>query len=985
MSANNSITLALNVLGLQDTKEAVSVLTQLRDLSGHMAQGGVYPAIQGPIQQGTQGVNMYEDINKQLTAQFKNIQTMNEGMQAHEDSVLKVGRAYALLNQQAAQLDGIFSRWRSDDRYQAMSDVAGFARSSGQNAVQYGAQMAQFQQMGAISNSGQMSDLSGILAQAVEKGSTSAYRLQYQDILPYLTSLSQQAMLTAPMGANVGGIASSLTALNQAAPGLRGGGAAQAYSAISGDISGGGGYAGVVALQTYQQQNPGKGYGSFMYDRETAAQDPDFFNQYIANLFNSMGGQESDPETKKMQLAFISKQTGLSAHALDAITTGLADYDPATKQLKAKPGVKFDDLKKKYGAAAGANDAMLPYLAMADNARGKGGDELNTALQNYRDATGDTSFVPKGDTTDAKAADLATHIAQSKSTFGNNRGDQMAQSQADQANQMVLFGQGVRDSTQAMQGLNTAIGTLTTSISGNPIGGAAFGLSQGTGQVVGGAMQGVMSGLSTALLMRSLGGAAGNAGGGIMGALGKLILPSKALTIGGEAADTAAGGGGAMAGELAASAALPLGMIAAGGYVGYQALHEQPKRDAAEEAKRTEADKESRYQTYEKDKNEGGPLAALLHPKYLFMDDAQTKDIQARETRDKQAGVTPGGTPTAAAASPAKTQSDDILKEMRAQTALLSSIDQRLATNYDRGVIAAHPVTSTAQAAQAALTGRAAFAGATAHGAAGVAGAGAGAPGGAPAGPVQGNWGNPDDAQIQKVLNSRGKSPLAMDDIKKLSAKYNVPVGLVLAHLGMESGWGTDEGTLKENHNYLGLTGKGTNGSVQVPGVDRQFASFNSDYEGLEAGIANMASSQYQGLSLQEYLALYLTGNKKGTGDEKGNKVSDYMSTVLGIVNGQFGGNVGTNSIPISPRGSGTASGQGKMPLGFTPGDIDVPAMKASTGIGDGTGLFFGTVAVVIDNKVDGTKDTKYIKVGRGQGGPFANILNAPTGTAGLV
>jgi hypothetical protein len=686
VSANNSITLALNLLGLSDAKEAVQVLGDLKRLSGEMQQLGVYPPIQGPLQQGAQGVNKYESLNAQLTEQFKQNSPILMGMQQHEDRVLSLARNYALLRQEAVQLDSIFSRWRSDDRFPAMENVAGFARSTGQNAVAYGQQIASFQQMGAISTSSQASDLSGVLAQAVEKGSTNAYRLQYDDILPYLQGLTQQAMMVAPQGANVAGMAGSLAGLNAAAPGLRGGGAAQAYQALSGDISDGGGYAGIVALQTYQQQNPGAGYGSFMYDRETAAQDPDFFNQYIANLFNSMGGQESDPEAKKFQLSFIAKQTGLSAHSLDAIVSGLADYDPATKQLKAKPGIKFDDLKKKYGAPDSANDAMLPYLAMADSARSKGGGEIQTALQNYRDATGDTQFVPKGATSDEQAADLAKHIAQSKSNFGNNRGDQMKQSQADQDAAQVEFGKGVRDTTQAMQGLNTSIIDLTKAILGNPIGGGALGVSQAAGQIGGGLLNGVTSGLSTYMLLRTLGPALGDMGGGlgkgvltkalsrvpVPEAVTKALLPDSAMTFGGEAT---------------AGLSVGLGAIAAGGFVGYQALHEQPKRDQAAEAKRTEQEKEDRYQAYERDKQDGG---ILKHPKYLFMDDAQSKDIQAREARDKAAGVSPGASPAAAP----KAAGDDVLLELRAHTGLLAKIETNTRGNYDQQVVAGHPVTS---------------------------------------------------------------------------------------------------------------------------------------------------------------------------------------------------------------------------------------------------------------------------------------------------
>lgn len=165
-------------------------------------------------------------------------------------------------------------------------------------------------------------------------------------------------------------------------------------------------------------------------------------------------------------------------------------------------------------------------------------------------------------------------------------------------------------------------------------------------------------------------------------------------------------------------------------------------------------------------------------------------------------------------------------------------------------------------------------------------------------------FGNPTDAQIAAQLGARGlPSPLAayIPQLRALARRYNVPIAIVLAHLAVESGYGTDDNKLTRVFNYWGLTGEGSQGHVTIvtpQGRVINFAAFGSVEEGMDAAIRNMGSQGYQGLTLWQYFARYLTGDPNGTDDGAGNNVADYVNTALGIIL-KFGGSADKNTVVV--------------------------------------------------------------------------------------
>lgn len=171
-------------------------------------------------------------------------------------------------------------------------------------------------------------------------------------------------------------------------------------------------------------------------------------------------------------------------------------------------------------------------------------------------------------------------------------------------------------------------------------------------------------------------------------------------------------------------------------------------------------------------------------------------------------------------------------------------------------------------------------------------------------------WGEPTDAAIAAVLGGRGKpSPLAayIPQLRAAAAKAGVPIAIVLAVLNQESGFGTDDNALTRGYNYWGLTGKGSKGSTrichQTPTGQKcwDFALFGSVQEGIDAAISNMGGTGYQGLTLWQFFARYLTGQTSGLDDGAGNTVASYVANALAII-AKLGGSATRDTI-VNPGG----------------------------------------------------------------------------------
>lgn len=219
------------------------------------------------------------------------------------------------------------------------------------------------------------------------------------------------------------------------------------------------------------------------------------------------------------------------------------------------------------------------------------------------------------------------------------------------------------------------------------------------------------------------------------------------------------------------------------------------------------------------------------------------------------------------------------------------------------------------QAHQRRLAGDAAEKAANA-GTPGVSNAGKGEPGG-----VAGEgFGAPTPEQIEAQLGGRGvRNPaLTAAGVQQYANQYGVPVALVLAIANQESGYGTDKNQATDANNFFGLTGDGDRGHVTIvtpEGRSIDFAKFSTADKGLAAAVRNMAAGNYQGLTLRQYLALYLTGDVNGRDDGSGNKTDSYVANAEAIIR-NLGGNATGQSVAVRPRAAGGPATGGQQLTG---------------------------------------------------------------------
>ncbi len=104
-----------------------------------------------------------------------------------------------------------------------------------------------------------------------------------------------------------------------------------------------------------------------------------------------------------------------------------------------------------------------------------------------------------------------------------------------------------------------------------------------------------------------------------------------------------------------------------------------------------------------------------------------------------------------------------------------------------------------------------------------------------------------------------GYSQEVIDLALKVQEKYNVPASVTLGAYAYESGWGKSS-LAKKNHNYFGITGKGTAGSTY--GTTHTWAKYNNMEESFDAFGKLLSSNKYSKLtqnanSTYEYVHAY--------------------------------------------------------------------------------------------------------------------------------
>jgi hypothetical protein len=165
----------------------------------------------------------------------------------------------------------------------------------------------------------------------------------------------------------------------------------------------------------------------------------------------------------------------------------------------------------------------------------------------------------------------------------------------------------------------------------------------------------------------------------------------------------------------------------------------------------------------------------------------------------------------------------------------------------------------------------------------------------------------------QYIAKTRPGSPLAGmgQFILDTANQQGVSVPQLLGIMTLESGLGTEQGTLPGVFNYGGLTGTGWAGQTgNTTGMARAFATFASKEDGVRALIANLASPNYKGKTIQQQTGLWYLGNENAGLDQSDEQNNATMRQYLDTIGGVYQG-LGVPFNPSAPPRAATPRGQG--------------------------------------------------------------------------
>lgn len=487
------------------------------------------------------------------------------------------------------------------------------------------------------------------ITDAVNRVSANGMKVSMPELLSGLTSL-QSDMASRGIQANLMGNLGIMSGFSQSGGlGVFGAQGAQVLSNIN-QALGPNGQMYPFMQQYLAQQHPGESYYQLQYRAEEGVQSPTDLKNILQMEQSRYGRAGQD---KYFMASMLARDFGLSsAHV------GMDVLNSENYLNTLNPNSQAYQMISQY-----MSGGSLEYVGLAtDIASGKytknGRFDAAAANAEFKRQAGRGIGGNLGD--NATMAQFISQLSQEGAPGGGtNSARSIEQTQAQEANNYAQLAKNLSDSIDALKGFNKYLSDATLFLQSHGTGNAtAPGLAAAipiVGSVAGSALGGLGSVLIASMGLAGLKGGIGTAGQAIRG-IGSFLSGSSKTPLeksiaqwatrgaGKEAATTAAEDAASTGGGLTGEALLPfaagLGLIAAGGYVGYQAIFEQPKRDQQKEASRSEQEKEARYQKFLKDTGGKGFDAAspgffLAHPEYLTTTDAEQADWRARMARDK--------------------------------------------------------------------------------------------------------------------------------------------------------------------------------------------------------------------------------------------------------------------------------------------------------------------------------------------------------------
>lgn len=967
MSANE-IRVLLNFAGAKDADEAAASLHRFRQaaqsVQGLANQGqGILPGMIGPVQGLGQGRSMYEEHNRLLTDQMKQIRDLTQSYKEYEQAVFNVGRSYGYSRDQMVQMaDAVKVLQGQGFREGTVTAGASYGRLTGLDPTALTQQMAGFAQQGAISNNGQTQQFMAAIQEAVMRGSRGGMTVLTADLLPQLSAMNQQALSLNPYGNTATGTQASLDFLANAyqsgIPGLRNGGAAQLYNQANQTLTGAeSGMGGMLAWNAYQQAHPGSDYFDFEYGRTAGMQDPAYAKALIGQVRDVYGSNDKQRFVQGGQALGMTPQQYEALEKVMSYTGGDQDYSAILKRIGAR-----DDIDQ--GAVG-----LIGQLEGAGDQAG-----IDSTIKSYELLSG-KKYTGKRD-----KASVEQFFGQlgTRDLMGSNADSTEAAKNATSANyedaaaNLAGFTRGVYQANEAIGGLTRVL--MNVPGVSSQVGAAGVASSIG-GPLIGGALGIAGTALNLATTARLLNiplSSILRPGSSPLSPATPTAFPPGSLAAnapvprppGAPAPTVGAGGGGAL-GRVLAAIGVPLmavgigeGLADVGGAISGGGAGRSSWAQAA--ASLGGGEGVGLGMGLGRRVFEQGPVGNTgLGAFARGVDDWETQHIPGWEAlfgRRKAAG-----TPADPAKQGSTTQSpvDDLLAENKRQVELLAKIEEHLAVgaNTDTRAQAAYgarnggPITANGAGVVMPYNGIASYGNASSTGNAiypansgGVAGAG---------------FGDPSLDQIEAMLKGTRLEGHGQDFIDAAKAA-RVPVSVALAMVKEESSFNTPaQGT---KNNFGGLKGPGGTGA---------FADFPDIKSGINAVVGNMGTSIYQGLSLKDFVDKYL-GGAAGGDPEK------YLRDVLAMV-GALGGNASGSSVPVQPGGGG---GQSSSPAtaAMLAGRNAANGAAAALGGGGNGGptMLVGRLDLSV-KMPDGSTERHWVDMAASSGNPYGDIINWPT------
>lgn len=970
-------------VGVQGQQGLIALQQQLRDVHGSLqainsisspAQRGIHSMVGSVVSPGdgmASGRQEMMNYSRDVLDHSRNVRSLIQDYNQLETVINRAATQAGRMAREYEQIRNSFSFAGKDNSLNFASSASDWARGTGISYQQVASSQRSMMESGAMSQQDYYKLVQAV-SEGTVKGSTQAYLVSNDRMMAMISSTAnaQAARSGTSNVGTLGGVYAAFNATNN--PLLRMEAGQGAYQRADQNFAGTRDpYSEAMAFSAMRTIDPNMDYFKFQKERLKGLDSPDKLKALAREYTTAYGNTD--------QRDFMFANSGYAGNALQA-EAFLNVFDKGYLNGGNSAASKMLDPFSRQGASV----ALLPLAANAAYGQyGEGGKfDFTSAAAEYKAQTGKEFDDKKyGRTQEGFVQGAADFRGQLAGQFS----DRTEYTQADISNSYLEASQNFKEAIESVNNLSKEISHIVEGLAKDYGDGTASNIP-----VIGGLFNPQNAG-GVSVAQSVIGGVAGIAGHVLSGlAIARFAAPLLGAGGAGAAATTATGGGvlgatgTALGGIVAAPATAAVAGLAMGGLLGGVSGGIMDRLGGGEGRKS--------WGTALLGLSGAGAIAPLAVGGGRWLANSgplkgtgvgnamNSMDDWTADNLPVFAGIFGrrrgyGQSSSVDPASLVDDKANKVIDVNEEQLRVLYSIDQKLDGPTNQ------VATDTAYQARYGRGGPTAGASGTSnvYNVNGTISSGGTTPydggSGGPKGVPGVGFGPGTRDMVAKELASQG-SKINPDTVVAMAEKWGVPVSMALAIMKQESQYGTT-GDIAAGFNYGGLTGTGSKGSSPIhlkDGTTLNFAQYGSEEEGLDALFKNMASPLYQGLTLEEYIGLWLTGNKNGQADGDGNTRDQYVANALAVINGRMGGSANGRSTPVGPGGGSVAPGSrtgGRSFFGDNPTITQLPGGDYSH-IDKATGLPLNAVDIAGSGSIFAP-----------MGGKITAISNSIPGTTG--